>query len=135
MKSGTIDLNPAVLEHLAEGYLGGLGKTINKTAKTFAMLWNEDYRSTRNIPVVGGFLTSTDGRKHDNSYSKLMEEYKEVDHLYTGYKKKARMGSEEYATLLDELMKSPEFRRYQKIKGYKNAIDKYNQLLKLIQLL
>ena len=130
VKSGTIDLNPAVLEHLAEGYLGGLGKTINKTAKTFAMLWNEDYRSTRNIPVVGGFLTSTDGRKHDNSYSKLMEEYKEVDHLYTGYKKKARMGSEEYATLLDELMKSPEFRRYQKIKGYKNAIDKYNQLLK-----
>ncbi|MBQ1227462.1 MAG: hypothetical protein IIX79_05180, partial [Alistipes sp.] len=130
VKSGTIDLNPAVLEHLAEGYLGGLGKTINKTAKTFAMLWNEDYRSTRNIPVVGGFLTSTDGRKHDNSYSKLMEEYREVDHLYTGYKKKARMGSEEYATLLDELMKSPEFRRYQKIKGYKNAIDKYNQLLK-----
>ena len=130
VKSGTRDLNPAVLEHLAEGYLGGLGKTINKTAKTFAMLWNEDYRSTRNIPVVGGFLTSTDGRKHDNSYSKLMEEYKEVDHLYTGYKKKARMGSEEYATLLDDLMKSPEFRRYQKIKGYKNAIDKYNQLLK-----
>ena len=44
-----MDVNPAAVEHIFEGYFGGMGKTINQLGKTIGMAWNKDDRQWRNV--------------------------------------------------------------------------------------
>ena len=75
------DINPAVIEHLLESYTGGLGKTVNGIGKTISMLWNEDARELRNVPVVRKFIQSggerAEERRFSNEFFKLRDEYEE----------------------------------------------------------
>lgn len=77
----TGDINPAVIEHLLESYTGGLGKTVNGIGKTISMLWNEDARELRNVPVVRKFIQSggerAEERRFSNEFFKLRDEYEE----------------------------------------------------------
>lgn len=140
VKRGWIDPinNPAVIEHLFESYLGGTGKTINRAAKTFSMIWNPDMRDIRNVPIASTFIQESDdervaGNQLNREYFKLMDEFKETSHTVSGYKKKARMGSMEYADKLNEFMETPDFERYSKARGYVNTISKLRQALKRAQ--
>ena len=140
VKRGWIDPinNPAVIEHLFESYLGGTGKTINRAAKTFSMIWNPDMRDIRNVPIASTFIQESDdervaGNQLNREYFKLMDEFKETSHTVSGYKKKARMGSMEYADKLNEFMETPDFERYSKARGYANTISKLRQALKRAQ--
>lgn len=140
VKKGWIDPinNPAVIEHLFESYLGGTGKTINRAAKTFSMIWNPDMRDIRNVPIASTFIQESDdervaGNQLNREYFKLMDEFKETSHTVSGYKKKARMGSMEYADKLNEFMETPDFERYSKARGYANTISKLRQALKRAQ--
>ena len=132
-KRGAINLNPAVIEHLFEGYLGGAGKTLNKTAKTISMIWDEDSRIIRNVPVVSSFIQTpnklTSNSNLNEEYYDAIDEFKETERILRGYKRDARMGYEEYAEKLSELVDSPTFQRYRLMKGYKDAIAKYSQYL------
>lgn len=134
VKSGLIDLNPAQIEHLFESYLGGVGKTLNKGAKTFSMLWDEDMREWRNVPVASSFYQEaeerTTGSQMNREYFDYKEEHDEIEHRISGYKKQVRMGAMEYAEVLNDFMQSPEFKRYAKLKGYVNAVSKMNSKLK-----
>lgn len=134
VKSGLIDLNPAIIEHLYEGYLGGMGKTINRAAKTLSMLWDEDARTWRNVPVVSSFYQVSDertsGSQINREYYGVLDEAEQTEHLYRGYNKRAKMGSIEYAEKLNELINSDVFKRYQKVNSYKKAITKLNEALK-----
>lgn len=140
VKRGWIDPinNPAVIEHLFESYLGGTGKTINRAAKTFSMIWNPDMRDIRNVPIASTFIQESDdervaGNQLNREYFKLMDEFKETSHTVSGYKKKARMGSMEYADKLNEFMETTDFERYSKARGYANTISKLRQALKKAQ--
>ena len=134
VKSGVIDLNPAQIEHLFESYLGGVGKTLNKVAKTFSMLWNEDMREWRNVPVVSSLYQEaeerTTGSQMNREYFDYKEEHDEIEHRISGYKKQIRMGAMEYAEILNNFMQTPEFKRYVELKGYVNAVSKMNSSLK-----
>lgn len=137
VKRGWIDPvnNPAVIEHLFESYLGGVGKTINKTAKTISMIWNPEMRDVRNVPIVSTFVQESDdervaGSQLNREYGKVMEEFRETEHTISGYKRKARMGSMEYADKLSDFMNTPEFKKYSKMKGYASSIAKLRAALK-----
>ena len=134
VKSGVIDLNPAQIEHIFESYFGGVGKTINRTAKTVSMLWDEDMREWRNVPVVSSFYQQggerTKNRQANERYYELMDEYKETERQLREYKKEARINPIEYAEKLKELMESPVYKRYVKMKGYKKAVEKYNKYIR-----
>jgi predicted nucleotidyltransferase len=137
VKRGWIDPvnNPAVIEHLFESYLGGVGKTINKTAKTISMIWNPEMRDIRNVPIVSTFVQESDdervaGSQLNREYVKAMEEFRETEHTISGYKRKARMGSMEYADKLSDFMNTPEFKKYLKMKGYASSIAKLRTALK-----
>ena len=136
VKSGMIDINPAIVEHLFESYLGGMGKTINRTAKTLSMLWDEDAREWRNVPVLSSFYTISDertsGSQLNREYFDAVSEAEDVEHLLSGYKKQAKLGAVEYAELLKDLMESDIYKRYEKVKGYKDAISELNTALKEI---
>ena len=134
--AGTININPALIEHLFESYFGGVGKTLNKTQKTLEMLWNEDLQEWRNVPVISSFYQTADerttGSQINREYSKAVDEMEDVQHSLSGYKNQVRVGNIEYAEKIDELINSEVFKRYALGKGYHNAIQKASKALKLI---
>lgn len=134
--AGTININPALIEHLFESYFGGVGKTLNKTQKTLEMLWNEDLQEWRNVPVISSFYQTADerttGSQINREYSKAVDEMEDVQHSLSGYKNQVRVGNIEYAEKIDELINSEVFKRYALVKGYHNAIQKASKALKLI---
>lgn len=134
--AGTININPALIEHLFESYFGGVGKTLNKTQKTLEMLWNEDLQEWRNVPVISSFYQTADerttGSQINREYSKAVDEMEDVQHSLSGYKNQVRMGNIEYAEKIDELINSEVFKRYALVKGYHKAIQKASDALKLI---
>ncbi len=134
VESGKIDLNPAIIEHLFEGYVGGLGKTFNKAAKTLSMLWDEDARTWSNVPIASNFYQigdeRTSGSQINREYFDAIDEMKQTEHIYQGYKREQKMGSMEYAEKLSELTNSPTFKRYKTIKKYSEIISDLNKKLK-----
>ena len=132
---GWIDVNPAVVEHLYESYLGGVGKTLNKTVKTLSMIWDPDSPVVRNVPIVSTFIQDADdertaGSQLNREYNELMREFDKTDHKVKGYKKQIRLGAMEYADKLNEFMDTPEFQRYSSLYGYVSAIRKIKSAIK-----
>lgn len=124
-KPGAVNANPAVVEHLFESYLGGTGKTINEFGKTISMLWNEDNREVRNIPVVNKFLQSAEERNDDsgvaNQYYRYLNEAKETKRLMDRYG--TRLDEPEYAALRSELMNSEDFQLYAIMHEYEKPME------------
>ena len=137
VKNGHIDLNPALIEHLFESYLGGVGKTINKSQKTLEMLWNKDLREWRNVPVISSFFQTaeeqTAGSQINREYYNAVDEMRDTQHLFSGYKREIRMGNIEYAEKINELINSEVFKRYALVNGYDKAINKASDALKVIE--
>ena len=131
---GLLDWNPAVIEHIFESYLGGMGKTFNKAATTVSMLWDEEARIARNIPVASSFYQEIDertaGSQLNREYFDALEEMKGFQHRMSGYQKEITKGNAEYETLFEDLVNSDEFMRYGIIKDYSNAISELDQVLK-----
>lgn len=133
-RQGNVDLNPATIEHLFEGYLGGMGKTANQLYKTISMIWDEDERMWRNVPVANRFVSGSDNkiefRKVNEVYYQCMDELKETEQRLRGYENEAEMGIEEYAEKYDFLYDSKEYERYQVMKEYKSVIDDMRRAIK-----
>lgn len=134
-KKGVIDFNPAKIEHLVQTYLGGLGTTLNQTAKTVyyggKSLYEgeeDDNLVLRNIPVVNRFLNQTDEKSAyagvNKDYRKLVDDYEVMDHEVNGLTKKASWMVPEYVEEYNKLVKTDEFRKYKEFEQYKNNIDK-----------
>ena len=126
-KRGDIDVNPATIEHLFEGYFGGMGKTANQLYKTISMIWDEDERMWRNVPVANRFISGSDNkiefRKVNEVYYQCIDELKETEQRLRGYENEAEMGIGEYAEKYDFLNESKENERYLVMKEYKSIID------------
>ncbi len=124
---GSINLNPSIAEHLVEGYLGGMGKTLNQTWKTISMIWDEDQRVMRNVPVINRFLSETDEKnafsRVGNSYNNYRKEYDLTNQRLKGYEKEADKGIFGFAEKANKLYNSPEYKRYEIFKEYQKEID------------
>ena len=122
------------MEHLYESYFGGVGKTLNRSAKTISMIWDKDMREWRNVPVASSFYQKgderTSGSQLNREYFDYLDEHNKVEHEFAGYKRQLRMGAMEYAEALSDFMESPEFQRYRRLHGYVNAISRINSSLK-----
>jgi hypothetical protein len=129
--SGWLDFNPAIIEHLVEGYTGGLGKTINNFGKTISMIWDEDAREARNIPVISSFYQVSDertsGSQLNRQYFNALDEMDRIRHQISGYREEAMKGDAEYARLLEELVNSQRLKRYDIMKNYSSAISDINK--------
>ena len=134
VEKGWLDINPAKVEHLFESYLGGMGKTLNRTAKTLSMLWDEDMREWRNVPILSNFYQVADertsGSQINRAYFDAVDEAEDIEHLLSGYKKQAEMGALEYAEKLTNLINSDIFKRYKTVNGYQKAISELNKALR-----
>ena len=78
---GAVNINPAVVEHLLEGYFGGLLTFAEETAKSVEMTWDSDMRQLRNVPLANVLFQKNDERTA-SSY---------VNDMYWHYKQEADM--------------------------------------------
>ena len=127
------DINPAIVEHLLESYSGGLGKTINGMAKTISMLWNEDAREMRNVPVARKFLQSSDEkaeeRRFSNEYFKLRTEYEELQQYYGKLCKNVKGNHENISSWIE----TEQGQRYMMLRNYMSQINKIENDIKQSQ--
>lgn len=135
-KSGLIDVNPARLEHLFTGYLGGFGDMFLGGYKTLSMLWDEDYRNVRHTPVLKAFLNQSEERTSfyqvKKDYASFKKEYEETVRRLNGYEKELNREETamEYAERMDFLQRSSQMKRYEIMKDYERELNKMYKLMK-----
>ena len=121
-KTGMIDFNPAIVEHLFESYLGGVGTTINQLKKTLMMPFNEDLQELRNAPVISRFMRSADSRsvqkRIDEEYFNNRNRFELIQQEVNGYKKELNnpqtndFDYAKYQTRYNKMINSDEYRKY-----------------------
>lgn len=128
-KAGAININPAVVEHIVEGYGGGTLTTANKVLKSLGMIAGTEDISFRSMPFLSRILTVNDDRYRNAHTTELYNYYKGISdqakRSYNAYEKQ-RDGDK-----LSELMRSEDWKVHQIFLRYKKMLDYYDKQLKL----
>ena len=133
VKGGAVDLNPAVMEHLLKGYLGGIMQTANQFGKLGETVFGDRENEFRNWPVVSRFLQEGDERTKwravTERYFNLKKEAEETDRQLKRYKKLTELGDDHQADI-DELVKTDAYKRMEVYDFFENDIRKIQDVLK-----
>ena len=132
VKGGAVDLNPAVMEHLLKGYLGGYMQTANQIGKLTGVFGDRE-NEFRNWPVVSRFLQEGDERTKwravTERYFNLKKEAEETDRQLKRYKRLTELGEDHQADI-DELIKTDAYKRMEVYDFFENDIQKIQDVLK-----
>ena len=133
VKGGAVDLNPAVMEHLLKGYLGGYMQTANQIGKLGETVFGDRENEFRNWPVVSRFLQEGDERTKwravTERYFNLKKEAEETDRQLKRYKRLTELGEDHQADI-DELIKTDAYKRMEVYDFFENDIQKIQDVLK-----
>lgn len=133
VKGGAVDLNPAVMEHLLKGYLGGYMQTANQFGKLGETVFGDRENEFRNWPVVSRFLQEGDERTKwravTERYFNLKKEAEETDRQLKRYKRLTELGDDHQADI-DELVKTDAYKRMEVYDFFENDIRKIQDVLK-----
>lgn len=133
VKGGAVDLNPAVMEHLLKGYLGGYMQTANQIGKLGETVFGDRKNEFRNWPVVSRFLQEGDERTKwravTERYFNLKKEAEETDRQLKRYKRLTELGEDHQADI-DELIKTDAYKRMEVYDSFENDIQKIQDVLK-----
>ena len=131
---GTIDINPAQIEYLLNGYFGGVSSTIDKLTKSAETIAGEREYDPRNFLLLNRVLKNgderTEARAINNEYMRVKEEHDILKARIKHYENDTDKGIFDYADKIDFLYNSPEFARYEIFEDYSKDIDALYQELK-----
>ena len=131
---GSIDINPAKVEYLLNGYFGGVSNTIDKTSKMFDTMFGDREYDPRNWLILNRVLKNGDERTEyraiNNEYFRIKEEHDEIKSRLKHYEDDTDNGVMDYADKINWLYNSPEYRRMEIYEDYSADIDAYNKELK-----
>ena len=133
-KKGWADkVNPAQVEYVLNGYLGGWFKVPNQLMKMGETAFGAREFEWRNMMLANRLIKNGDertaNRKLQNEYFELKDEYEETKRLLKKYKNAADEGVLKYAEKLEFLNESKEYGRYIIFDEYRKEIDKlYKQM-------
>lgn len=131
---GSIDINPAKVEYLLNGYFGGVSNTIDKTSKMFDTMFGDREYDPRNWLVLNRVLKNGDERTEyraiNNEYFRMKEEHDKIKARLKHYEDDTDNGVMDYADKINWLYNSPEYRRMEIYEDYSADIDAYNKELK-----
>ncbi|MFC2448328.1 MAG: LPD38 domain-containing protein [Prevotella denticola] len=129
--SGVIDINPAQVEYLLNGYFGGVSSTIDKFAKMGETALGQREYDPRSFLILNRLVKSGDERteyRHiNNEYFRLKEEHDKLKSRLKHYEEDTNNGVFDYAEKISWLNSSPEYQRlgiFEKYSSYINAINK-----------
>jgi hypothetical protein len=130
---GTIDLNPAEIEYVFNGYFGGVFSTVDKLSKTAATIAGTRDYDPRSVLILNRLVKAGDERTEyravNNEYFRLKEEHDKLKTRLKHYEEDTDNGIFDYAEKIDFLYNSPEYERYEIFENYQSDIDGlYNEL-------
>ncbi len=132
---GWIDINPAKIENLLNGYFGGYASTIEKLKKTAETIFGDREYDPRNVLLLNRIVKagdeSTENRAINNEYFRLKEEHDEIKRRLRNYERDTYNGIFDYAEKIDYLYNSPEYERMLIFEDYNDYIQDINEELKL----
>lgn len=134
---GTIDLNPAEIEYVFNGYFGGVFSTVDKLSKTAATIAGTRDYDPRSVLILNRLVKAGDERTEyravNNEYFRLKEEHDRLKTRLKHYEEDTDNGIFDYAEKIDFLYNSPEYERYEIFESYQSDIDDlYNELKEAI---
>ena len=134
---GAIDLNPAKIEYMLNGYFGGVFGTIDKLSKTAETIAGDREYDPRSILLVNRLVKAGDERTEyravNNEYFRLKEEHDRLKSRLKHYEEDTDNGIFDYAEKIDFLYNSHEYERYEIFEDYREDIDSlYNELKEAI---
>ena len=136
-KQGWANINPAKLEYMLKGYLGGLYTAADQIIKSSETAFGDREFSMRDVPILSGFLDGADERNDmrnvNNTYYHFKEEAKEVLRLGKSYESDLEQGksdSTDYAKKLDELVNTKSYERALLFEDLSKEIEAMQKALK-----
>ena len=134
---GTIDLNPAKIEYMLNGYFGGVFGTLDKLSKTAETIAGNREYDPRSFLLANRLVKAGDERTEyravNNEYFRLKEEHDRLKFRLKHYEEDTDNGIFDYAEKIDFLYNSPEYERYEIFEDYREDIDGlYNELKEAI---
>lgn len=131
---GSVDINPAQIEYLLNGYFGGVSGTIDKLSKSAETIAGDREYDPRNFLLLNRILKNgderTEARAINNEYMRVKEEHDVLKARMKHYENDTDKGLFDYADKIDFLYNSPEFARYEIFEDYSKDIDALYQELK-----
>ena len=137
-KKGFIDINPAKMEYVLKGMLGGAFSFPDELVKTTEMIVGDREFDWRYIPIANRFVRSADERTEykalNEQYYKAKEEADIVRQQYNGAMKEIKAGNGSYKDLLGEVVRSDDFQKMVLFDAYNKPIKKLNDTLKQLRM-
>lgn len=134
---GAIDLNPAQIEYVMKGMLGGYYSFMDKVVKTAKMPFGAQPVETKDIPFANRLYAYGDERTKErainNAYFKFSKEYEHTKKLLRNYEREAEQGSEKYIEKINLMYNEPEYARYLIFEEYSKEINHLGKLRKEVQ--
>lgn len=132
--SGAIDINPAQVEYLLNGYFGGVSSTIDKLVKTGETALGQKEYDPRSFLILNRLVKSGDERteyRHiNNEYFRLKQEHDKLKARLKHYEDDTYNGVFDYAEKINWLNNSPEYQRLEIFEDYSPDINEINNELK-----
>ena len=114
--------NPAVWNHLLQGYFGGMYNTVAKAFDVGVTAGKGEVPKVYQTPIINRFLNRPVERDNGGAlgeeYYSLIEERDKLQFEVRTWKRKAAEGDEDAQRKLDELMKSERYKRAEVISHY-----------------
>ncbi|WP_311415846.1 LPD38 domain-containing protein [Hoylesella shahii] len=124
---GAINLNPAQIEYIAKGMLGGYYSFADKMLKTGKMVFGDQPVEAKDMPFVNRLYVYGDERTKErainNAFFKYTKEYEQTKKLIRNYEDEADRGSLRYAEKLDLMYNKPEYARFLIYQEYEKEIN------------
>ena len=140
--TGAVNLNPAIIEHILDGYFGGIEATRAQLVKSAETAWGSRDFDWRNIPVGNRLIKSGDERTKkkaiDNAYYENLEEMEKIGQRLKGYRKELSnpqndsFDMAEYQKKLNDLMMSDEYRGYVEFNNLNKLYQSMGEYLKKV---
>lgn len=137
-KKGFIDINPAKMEYVLKGMLGGAFSFPDELVKITEMIVGDREFDWRYIPIANRFVKNADERTEykalNEQYYKAKEEADIVRQQYNGAMKEIKAGNGSYKDLLGEVVRSDDFQKMVLFDAYNKPIKKLNDTLKQLRM-
>ena len=139
-KEGVVDLNPAIIEHVLQGYFGGIETMRSQLLKSAQTVIGDREFEWRNIPVANRVLRNGDERTRqkavNDAYSTNLEEMDRLIQQERGFRKELASPKNgpfelaEYQKELNDLMRSEEYQNYLVFRDMNRLLQRMNEMFK-----
>lgn len=131
---GSVNINPAQIEYLLNGYFGGVSNTIDKLTKSAETIAGKRDYDPKSFLLLNRVLKSGDERTEERAinreYYRLKEEYEILRDRLKNYENDTDNGVFDYSEKINFLYNSPEYARYEIFEDYRGDIESLYKELK-----